>query len=287
MSTQYRTQRRPRRKEATSKRAYPRKQPRQATGPPVTVERSKFLCPERLSVKLQFTGAYDLNNAGFKDAGYVFRPTSPYDVDPSIGGASSYGLAEYANFYSKYRVYSSKISLYLNNTEQEGSVISITPSTDNPGLNPSDIGPYISNPLTKFRPIGGFQGNSAAVLSHYMTTQRMAGVSTTAEDGYSSLVTTNPVENWYWIICLVKTGLSNLTYGASMVVKIEMTVHFYDRKTLATTLYRHPSTSAQGVPFPPPIPVYLTTPPSLSPQQLPLAVHDTPQKRDSVLSPKV
>lgn len=249
-----------RHKEVRSTRK-PRKQQRQTAPPPVTIERSPFLCPERLSVRLQFTGAYDLNNVGFKDASYVFRPSSPYDVDPSIGGASSYGLSEYSNFYSKYRVYSSKITLHMTNTEQEGSVISITPSTTNPGNNVSDIGPYISNPLTKFRPIGGFQGNSAATLSHFCTTQKMSGVTTTAEDGYSSLVSTNPVENWYWVVCLTKSGLSNLTYGTALLVKIEMTVHFYDRKTLNTTLYRHVRGEEQSSSFPPPIPVYLTSPP--------------------------
>lgn len=250
--------------EARSKPKQPLRRQRQTSGPPVTIESTPFICPERLSVKLQFTGAYDIKNVGFRDASYVFRPSSPYDVDPAIGGASSYGLAEYANFYSKYRVYSSKITLHMSNTDLEGVIVSLTPSTLNPGNNMSDIGPYISNPLTKFRPIGGYQGNSASTLTHFCTTQRMSGVATTAEDGYSSLVTTNPIENWFWVICLSKAGVSTLSNGVSLVVKIEMTVHFYDRKTLATTLYRHVTRADPPAVFPPPIPVYLTTPPAAS-----------------------
>lgn len=257
MNNQRRTPRRT--KEVTSRRPA-RKQRRQAAAPPVTVSRSPFLTPERLSVRLQFTGIYDIKNVGFRDASYVFRPSSIYDVDPAIGGASSYGLAEYAQFYKKYRVFSSKISLQMTNTDLEGIIISITPSTDNPGKNMSDIGPYISNPLTKFRTIGGYQGNSAGTMSHYCTTQQIAGVTTTAEDGYSSLTTTNPLENWYWVICAAKAGVSTISNGVSMLVKIEMTVHFYDRKVLATILSAHTNVDAPDT-FPPPIPVYLTTPP--------------------------
>jgi len=211
---------------------------------------------------LQFTAAYDIKNVGFRDASYVFRPSSIYDIDPAIGGASTYGLAEYSAFYSKYRVYSSKISLHFSNTDLEGIIVSITPSTVNPGNNMSDVGPYLSNPLTRFKSVGGYQGSSAGFLSHYATTQQMSGVTTTAEDGYTSLVTTNPVENWYWVICLAKAGVSTITNGVSMIVKIETTVHFFDRKVLTTTLSQFRGNVDPPTTFPPPMPVYLTNPPA-------------------------
>lgn len=233
----------------------------QAGGPRVTISRTPFLMPERLSVKLQWTAAYTITNAGFKDAAYVLRPSSIYDVDPAIGGAKAYGLTEYSEFYSKYRVFSSAITVYATNLELEGTTVFITPSTTNPGNNMTDIGPYISNPLTKFRIISGYQGNASSTVSHYMTTQRMAGVQTTAEDGYSALVSTNPVENWYWVIGLAKAGIINFTNGVSMIIKVECTVHFYDRKVLEATLSKVHTNQAEPTSYPPPIPVYLTNAP--------------------------
>lgn len=244
------------------KRGYPKPIRPQTSGPPVTIQRSPFLVPERLSVRLQFTEIYNVKNVGFRDAAYVFRPSSAFDVDPALGGATAYGLTEYANFYSKYRVFASKITLQMTNTDLEGVTVGITPSTTNPGNNPSDISPFISNPLTKFRTIGGFQGNSAGVLEHNMTTQRMSGVATTAEDGYSALVNANPVENWFWVISLVKGGVSTITNGVSILVKIEMTVHFYDRKILPAILKVREAALDPPDTFPPPIPVYITQPPT-------------------------
>jgi len=235
--------------------------PSQSSPPPVTIVRTPFLVPERISVPLQWTEIYNLRNVGFRDAALVFRPSSAFDVDPALGGAIAYGFTEYAQFYSKYRVFSSRISLNMTNTDLEGITVGITPSTLNPGNNPADLSPYISNPLTKFRTIGGFQGNSAGFLSHAMSTQKMSGVTTTAEDGYSSLTTTNPVENWFWVISGVKGGVSTITNGVSILVKIEITCHFYDRRILPAVLGQRTSSLAEPAPFPPPIPVYITNPP--------------------------
>lgn len=236
----------------------------QTSGPKLTINRSPFLTPERLSVKLQFGATYDIKNVGFRDASYVFRPSSVYDIDPAIGGASCYGLTEYSQFYEKYRVVSSKISLHMSNTDLEGVIVSITPSTSNPGNNMSDVTPFIANPLSKFKSLAGYQGSASGTLTHYCTTQQISGVATTAEDGYSALVTTNPLENWYWVIVLAKAGVSTLTNGISVLVRIETTVHFYDRKTFTTALSAHKGNVSDPASFPPPMPVYMVNPPPIT-----------------------
>lgn len=216
--------------------------------------------PERMSVKLTFATTIRLNNASFKDAAYVLRPTSVYDVDPAIGGASAYGLAEFSQFYQRYKVHSSTISVDVGNLDTEPATFFIAPSLTNPGNNPSDIGPWFASTAMRKRPLGAYTGNSTATLRHSMATQTLSGVDFFAEDGYASEVNNSPTLNTYWILGAVKAGPSNFTYGFSLVVKLTMTVHFYGRKPLASPaaiLHRRDTSDI----YPAPIPVYLTTPP--------------------------
>lgn len=217
--------------------------------------------PERYSAKLTFATTINLNNSGFKDAAYILRPTSVYDVDPAIGGASAYGLAEFSQFYERYKVHSSTIEVDVGNLDNEPCTFFLTPSLTNPGNNPSDIGPWFAATSMRKRPLGAFQANSAASLRHSMSTQTLSGVDFFAEDGYASAVNNSPTLNTFWILGAVKAGPSNFTYGLAVIVKLVMTVHFYGRKPLASPaalLHRRETPTT----YPPPIPVYLTNPPT-------------------------
>lgn len=231
--------------------------------PLTTVSRSPFLMPERYSARLTFASTIQMNNAGFKDAAYVLRPSSVYDVDPALGGASAYGLAEFSQFYSRYKVHSSVLSINVANLEVEPITVFLTPSLDNPGNNPSDIGPWFASTATRMRSLGAYNGNGASSLRHSFATQQLTGVDFYAEDAYAAPVNNNPASNTYWVIGAVKAGPSNFTsgLGVAIVLKLTLTVHFYGRKPLASpaaTFHHHadePST------YPLPIPVYMVSPP--------------------------
>lgn len=217
--------------------------------------------PERYSAKLTFATTINLNNAGFKDAVYVLRPTSVYDVDPALGGASAYGLAEFSQFYERYKVHSSVIQVDVGNLDSEPTSFFLTPSLTNPGNNPSDIGPWFASTAMRKCALGAFSANSTRSLRHSYATQTLSGVDFFAEDGYASAVNNNPTLNTYWILGAVKAGPSNFTFGVALVVKLVLTVHFYGRKPLASpaaTIHRR----AIETIYPPPMPVYITNPPT-------------------------
>lgn len=219
--------------------------------------------PERYSARLTFATTINLNNAGFKDAVYVLRPTSIYDVDPALGGASAYGLAEFSQFYSRYKVHSSSIRVDCANLDSQPITFFLTPSLTNPGNNPSDVGPWFASTAMRQRSLGPFTGNAAATLVHNYSTQTLSGVDFFAEDSYAADVNANPTANTYWILGAVKAGPGNMTVGIALVVKMVITVHFYGRKPLVSpsaALHRREA----EIPYPAPIPVYLTTPPPLS-----------------------
>lgn len=241
--------------------------------------------PERYSARLTFATTINLNNSGFKDAAYVLRPTSIYDVDPAIGGASAYGLAEFSQFYSRYKVHSSSIRVDCANLDSQPITFFLTPSLTNPGNNPSDIGPWFASTASRQRSLGPFTGNAASTLTHNYSTQTLSGVDFFAEDAYASDVNATPTANTYWILGAVKAGPGNMAVGVALIVKMIITVHFYGRKPLVSpsaTIHRREAEE----PYPAPIPVYLTTPPpsALLP---PAMTQDTHQRRDSVLPSKV
>lgn len=250
------------RKKKTSKQSAQRKKAPLRDMPRTVVSRSPYLMPERYSARLTFATTFVLNNAGFKDAAYVLRPTSIYDVDPAIGGASAFGLAEFSNFYGRYKVHSSTLSLHASNLDSEGATLFLTPSTENPGNNPSDIGPWFAATATRMKPMGSYTANSAVSLRHSYATQTLSGVDFFAEDAYASAVNTNPTANTYWIVGAVRAGPSNFIYGVSVVLKMVITVHFYQRKPLVSPAASIHRPQLESDPYPPPIPVYMVPAPA-------------------------
>jgi len=52
------------------------------------------------------------------------------------------------------------------------------------------------------------------------------------DDNFQALVTTNPVNNWYWALGFISSVLPGTAYGVDYLVDIEMGVEFFSRKTL-------------------------------------------------------
>lgn len=247
----------------------PKKSKQQRRGPPrdvprTVVSRSPYLMPERYSARLTFATTLQINNAGFKDAAYVLRPSSVYDVDPAIGGASAFGLAEFSQFYSRYKVHSSVLTINIGNLEPEPVTVFLTPSLDNPGNNPSDIGPWFASTVTRMKSLGPYNGNGAASLRHSFVTQALTGVDFYADDAYAAPVNNSPASNTYWILGAVKTGPNNFStgLGVAVVLKMVITVHFYGRKPLVSPAAKIHRVSDETALSPPPIPVFMVAPPT-------------------------
>lgn len=222
---------------------------------------------------MDHTSTLRLNSAGAKFSNYVFRPSSIYDVDPSIGGATCYGYTEYEPFYTSYRVYASTIQVFCSNLEAEGNNVFLLASETSPGNNVADLSPYFAHPRARYLPLGPYQGNAAGRLSASCTTQAISGVSTFAADEYTGVFGSSPANNWFWIIGTYKAG-NNLVYGVDLVVKIKITVDLFDRKIVTTGLTKLHQVPADAQGFPPPIPVYMVSPP-IPPLSPPPPLHNT------------
>jgi len=112
------------------------------------------------------------------------------------------------------------------------------------------------------KPMGAYTANSTVILRHSYATQTLSGVDFFAEDAYAAAVNANPTSNTYWVIGAVKAGPSNFTNGVSLVVKTVITVHFYQRKVLASPAAILHRPQQEQVDYPPPIPVYMVPAPT-------------------------
>lgn len=231
--------------------------------PHVTIERGLNLVPDRLRVVMDHTAILRMSAAATQ-CNYGFRPSSIYDVDPSIGGASCYGYAEYLPFYSSYRVYSSSIEIFASNLELEGANLFVLATPQNPGNNVADLSPYYAHPRARYLPLGPYTGNGSGRLSASCTTRAISGVTTLAADEYTSEFGTNPANNWFWTIGAIKTT-NNFSYGIDMTVKIKITVDLFDRKVVQTGLAMLHRIPAGVSAYPPPIPVYMVPQPVVQP----------------------
>jgi len=205
-----------------------------------------------------------LLDAASSDANIRYRPSSAYDVDPTVGGSSYYGYTEMIQFYSKYRVHSSKIVVRFSNRDAEAHSVYILPITADPGANVSDPARYYMNPLAHKKVVGPYTATPTGVLKHSTTTRKMSGVTDMAEDTYVADVGANPVDNWFWFIGTRYLGSGSMTYGVAMDIEFETQIDFLDRKILTDPAYlaTPPKVDPSTGPFPPPVPVYIVQAPA-------------------------
>lgn len=170
----------------------------------------------------------------------TFRGNSVYDPDQSGIGNQPTGYDQWTAFYTQYNVLASKIKV---------SAIATTTDASNPCrdflaqfilLPSNETVPTVTNPdvladypyaVQKF---ANFSKNMA-VLRRYMSTAEFVGLppaDISGDPDYSAGYTSNPINQWYWVIggCLASSnGQSvDITYK----VKLTYYVQFYGRQPL-------------------------------------------------------
>jgi hypothetical protein len=169
--------------------------------------------------------------------GARYRPTSAYDVDPLLGSTATPGFNEWAAFYSNYRVTMSKIRIRFSNASTlQGALVVICPLNADPGASPSGatVSSWIESPYSK-HDIVGTAGSSPTTLTCEMSTEKLFGSKMVYfDDNFTSLVTTNPVNNWYWGLGAIGPLAPASTQNIQTLIDIELGVEFFSRKILAS-----------------------------------------------------
>lgn len=149
---------------------------------------------------------------------YVFRGNSLFDPDFTGGGTQPLGFDQWANFYSKYRVNGSKITVLAVNTSSANNMfISLIPSLISTGV--TTTADAISTPYSRYSFMSVLSSQPKTVLKSYMTTGKLSGQNVRYEDNYEAAMGANPVNVWYWIIdAQSNNGVSNLQYQIIVII---------------------------------------------------------------------
>lgn len=194
------------------------------------------IVPDRMYTRLRFIGYGNLSITTITTvASARYRPSSAFDVDPLLGSTSTPGFAELAAFYSNYRTTSSRCRIVANNASaQQGALITLTPLNVDPGVSPSVavINSWIEQPYAKSK-ICGTAGSPAVTIVSEMSTEKIFGSKMVyLDDNFQSLVTTSPVNNWYWAISATTPIGPSSTQTVNVLIDIELGVEFFSRKAL-------------------------------------------------------
>jgi len=193
------------------------------------------IVPPKTRTVLRFWKAelHNLSTASLS-SGSRLTPSNVFDVDPLVGGANVAGFAQWAGFYSSYRVLGSRCKVEAMNagTGIPAELI-LVPLNQDPTAVPSTSTiiaakqqPYVKS---KMVPMGG---GPATSLTCEITTEKIFGSKMVLyDDNFASLTSTGPVNNWYWLYALYTVSAnSNNTFHVNITVDID--VEFYDRRFL-------------------------------------------------------
>lgn len=194
------------------------------------------IVPDRTYTRLRFMGYGNLVIPTISThIGARYRPSSAFDIDPLLGSTATPGFTELAAFYSNYRVTSSRCKFIFSNTSSvQGCVVVVLPLNVDPGSTPSlaTVQSWIEQPYAKIKCCGN-SGSPAVTISSDMSTEKIFGSKMVyLDDNFQSLVTTNPVNNWYWAVGAMSPLAPASAQTVNVLIDIEIGVEFFSRKAL-------------------------------------------------------
>jgi len=186
--------------------------------------------PDRLFTKLRYVTTQTISVVSTQ--AYTFRGNSVFDPEAAVGGSQPAFFDNWAAMYSKYRVNACKIKVSFIAGNAVPSVATLVPTTEAAPL----VGGADANALPAYartKVLGNINGTSIAYMKHFMSTKKILGLSGISQnEDVSSVVTTNPNDQWYWQILLsAMDGISSLT-GTFLRFELTYYVEFYDRVSL-------------------------------------------------------
>lgn len=194
---------------------------------------SMFGFPDRFNTTLSF---WEQNNPTWTAEGsksFIFRGTSPWDPRVAAGGLSAEYFDQLALVYQTYRVTRSRCSVKFANSATAGVpfTVIVAPMNVDPGSpTTTTIISWANNAYGKKKLIGY---TATGVLNSQMDTQRMYGSEAVlTDDNFSSLVTTNPANNWFWCVGAYLNASLTATGALYLDIGVEYDVQFYDRAVI-------------------------------------------------------
>lgn len=165
----------------------------------------------------------------------VFRPfwqNGLYDPDASIGGHQPMGFDEISPLYNHYQVVGSKIRVTVLPPRVAATQV-LVGITDSPQLTLTSTDPstLIEDPDCKWKACTQDQGT--VITSSFTAKDRYPGAGAAAQG--ASLISSSPTDGLFYNIWMANIDTTNTTAGIDMVVEIDYTAIFWERRDLAAS----------------------------------------------------
>lgn len=196
----------------------------------VIIPRRYRIVPPSMITTLVFqsTAHSPLNNAGLSYATVRFRPTSAYDVDPTLGGTSMPGFNEMAGLYGKYRVLRFRTQVIAVNLEEFPLNVTVFPSNFDLGNNYSQVQSQFGNSFSKYKYLSPKSGmDRCTITTPWLSSRQIVGTdSVYLDDDYASNTNTSPTNNSYINIGIWTGNTTLLTVGVGLQIVITCEIRF-------------------------------------------------------------
>lgn len=207
--------------------------------------------PDRTVAHLRYVDRFSHDGIGTDFMNWALRGNGAYDPDPVISTQATSGFNQYAQFYSKYRVISSKVTWQFTNNFKSADYDGDTPVEV--VLWPSNeyVSPFNANIIQsdeqryrKLRIVNNNTGRTTATIVNNISTAKMlGGKGASTRDSVTSLVFNIPAELWFWNFMVRQPDSKSLNGTFNSMITVDYTVEFFERVELLdpeSTLSRIP-----------------------------------------------
>lgn len=176
---------------------------------------------EQALVKMRYTQRFGLFTDDSTMAVYKFRGNSIYDADFTSAGGQPMGHDEWSQFFHRYQVVGSSVSLKAINSPglELNYMVGILPQT-NTDVQPANMDALIEAPHSRHRIMAAL-ASRPALLKASMSTKKLFGwpglIST--HEGSTAVFGTNPSNTWLWVI-----GIQQLTTAGVGTVSVDFEI---------------------------------------------------------------
>jgi len=175
-----------------------------------------------------------INNAGFKYANIRYRPTSFYDVDPSVGGTTIVGYTLWSSVYQYYRVRSFNFKFTATNADAFGYQMQCLPLQLDPGANNSTAySTWKMNEYCKSAQLSdkGGSPDTKTIVNRVNCRQFVGDKTQAVDDNYASAFGTSPSNNIY-MPAGIYSPANNFVNGCQSIITCLLRVEMWERTDL-------------------------------------------------------
>lgn len=189
------------------------------------------LMPDEMDVELTYYSTGTLSGAT-SQLGTSRATNGAWDPDPSLGGTSFTGLAEWANLYAYYRVVSYHYEVEVVNNETYAVNVNVfNTSTVPPGV----LGPAeIMQRFTQSHLLPAKGGMDHHTFRKNVNVSTLQGRDVEFDDNFRGLTgSTNPTDLTWWTLVATSIAGANLSNGVSFELRLRAKTRLYDPKVLS------------------------------------------------------